>query len=249
MQSAKKCSASGCIHWAWQEGQCKYHYANNRQKRSPSIGSPYEYMPELRSPKSADSSRRSSNTSEITAFDIKKLLSEPKETTFTMIKPDAAKHEIVIQGIALRFLKEGFTIMEYRKIRLSPKIATELYSIHKEKVWFSELLEYVTSGVAVIFAIRKENAIQDLRNLVGPTDPNEARKTDPDTLRALYGSSKQANAIHCSDSYENACRELEIFFPCNSFNGDVSFSSSSSSDSSSSSESSSESSSISTESS
>jgi len=128
---------------------------------------------------------------------------------------------------------------------------TALYSIHKEKVWFSELLEYVTSGVAVIFALRKENAIQDLRNLVGPTDPNEARKTDPDTLRALYGSSKQANAIHCSDSYENACRELEIFFPCNSFNGDVSFSSSSSSssDSSSSSESSSVSSSISTESS
>jgi len=234
--------ASGCIHWSWQEGQCKFHYANSRRARSPSLGSPYEYTPELATLSSVTSSSsgsigsgsgsgslRRSTGSDSSGFDIKKIVAESAETTFTMIKPDAAQYPNVVQAIATRFIKEGFTIMEYRKIGLSAKVATELYSVHKDKVWFSELLAYVTGGSCVIFALRKEGAVQGLRTLVGPTDPDTARKSEPDTLRALYGSSKQSNAVHCSDSLENATRELDIFFPCNLFNVDSSSSSSSSS--------------------
>jgi len=216
MQSGKKCSTKGCIHWAWQEGQCKFHYANSRKTRSPSLGSQYEYMPYVSS--SSTYGRRSSSTPDISGFDVKRLMTESQETTFTMIKPESAQYLNIVEAIATRFMKEGFVIMEYRKIHLSSQIATELYKIHKEKVWFSELLDYVTKSPCVIFALKKENAIQDLRKLVGPTDPNEARKTDFDSLRALYGTSKQCNAVHCSDSLENAKRELEIFFTCNTFN-------------------------------
>jgi len=174
--------------------------------------------------------RRLSSTPDMSGFDVKRLMTESQETTFTMIKPETAQYINIIEAVATRFTKEGFVIMEYRKIHLTSQIATELYRIHKEKVWFSELLEYVTKSPCVIFALKKENSIQDLRKLVGPTDPNDARKSDPDSLRALYGTTKQCNAIHCSDSLENAKRELEIFFPCNTFNfnGDSSSSSASS---------------------
>jgi len=143
------------------------------------------------------------------------------ETTFTMIKPDAAVYDNVVYAINNRFVKEGFSVLEVRKIRLTRKIATELYRIHQEKVWFSELLDYVTSDICLIFALNKINAIQDLRQLVGPTDPLVARTSDPDSLRALYGKTKQNNAVHCSDSLESAIRELDIFFPCHTFHAET----------------------------
>jgi len=160
--------------------------------------------------------------------ELKKIMAETQhETTFTMIKPDAAVYDNVVYAINNRFVKEGFSILEVRKIRLTRKIATELYRIHQEKVWFSELLDYVTSDICLIFALNKINAIQDLRRLVGPTDPSIARTSDPESLRALYGKTKQNNSVHCSDSLESALRELEIFFPCHTFHAETKSSSTS----------------------
>ena len=131
------------------------------------------------------------------------------ERTFAIIKPDA-----VAAGNADKIINmitdNGFTIVEKRTITMPLEDAKKLYDIHKERPFFGEMLEFITSGPIVIMALEKENAIKAWRDLMGATNPADASEG---TVRKLFGTSIGTNAAHGSDSAENAKAELAIFFP------------------------------------
>jgi nucleoside-diphosphate kinase len=97
-----------------------------------------------------------------------------------------------------------------KAIMLTPNQASEFYSVHKSKDFYESLIKYMTSGPIIIYALEKENAVEDFRNLIGSTDPKEAL---PGTIRSMYGTEVSSNAIHGSDSDENALKEISFFFP------------------------------------
>jgi len=130
-----------------------------------------------------------------------------QETLF-MIKPDAVKNRKV--GLILAEVeKAGFEILDLRLVRLSPDDARRFYAVHEGKPFLGDLVEFMSSGPAVPMRLRKENAVPALRELIGATDPKEAK---PGTIRALYAESKQCNAVHASDSPESAGTEIPFFF-------------------------------------
>ena len=96
-----------------------------------------------------------------------------------------------------------------KKTRLSPRKAGKFYEIHKERPFYQDLCDYMSSGPIVPMILEKDNAIEDFRNLIGATNPKEAA---PGTIRALFADSIEANAIHGSDSDENGIRESDFFF-------------------------------------
>ena len=128
--------------------------------------------------------------------------------TFTMIKPD-----IVREGHSAKILNElvesGFEIAALKKTILSARGAEVFYEMHKERPFFGELVDYITSGPIVVAVLRKDNAVEDFRKLIGNTDP---AKAGIGTIRSKYGKSIQENAIHGADSDENAEREINIHF-------------------------------------
>lgn len=128
--------------------------------------------------------------------------------TFAMIKPDAvaAKNSGKIIDI---IEAKGFEIMRLHKVHLTEEAAQDFYAVHKDKPFFSELVEFVTSGPVIIMALAKENAVLAWRELMGATDP---KKADKGTLRAEFGANIGHNAVHGSDSIENAQMELALFF-------------------------------------
>ncbi len=128
--------------------------------------------------------------------------------TFTMIKPDAtaAGHT---GKIIDRILSNGFTIQAMKWTRLSQADAESFYGIHRERPFFGELVEYMTSGPIVAAILVKDNAVADFRDLIGATDPAKAA---PGTIRADFAESIAANAVHGSDSDENAAVEGAFFF-------------------------------------
>ena len=133
------------------------------------------------------------------------------EETFSMIKPDAvATHHI--GDILAVFEKSGLEIVDLKMVRLSKQEAQNFYSVHAERPFYGDLVNYVTSGPVVAFVLKGDNAVQKARELIGATDP---KKAAPGTIRALYGTSVEANAIHGSDSIENAKIEIKAFFPSN----------------------------------
>lgn len=127
--------------------------------------------------------------------------------TLTIIKPDAYH---VIDQITKRITFEGFRVISMKAIMLTNKQASDFYSIHKEKDFYKDLIKFMTSGPIVIYALEKSNSIEDFRNLIGDTDPNNA---NPGTIRSMYGKSISSNAIHGSDSDDNAKKEILFFFP------------------------------------
>ncbi|HUU30110.1 MAG TPA: nucleoside-diphosphate kinase [archaeon] len=130
------------------------------------------------------------------------------EITLAIIKPDAV--EAGNTGLILADLEEaGFLIMGLRMLRLSVDSAREFYDEHQGKKFFDPLVKFMTSGPVVVAALSGENAVSELRRVVGDTDP---AKAEPGTIRALYGRSKRRNAIHASDSEDSAARELGFFF-------------------------------------
>lgn len=131
------------------------------------------------------------------------------EKTFAIIKPDAinAKNSGKIIDI---IEKNGFDILEIKKINLSKAKAEEFYAEHKERSFFPELVQFMTSGPVIIMALSKENAVNDWRNLMGATD---SKKAAHGTIRQLFGKDLGENAVHGSDSTSSAIRELKIFFP------------------------------------
>ena len=131
------------------------------------------------------------------------------QRTLAIIKPDATHKADEIEDIVLR---TGFTILEKRWIRLSPEQCSEFYSDHSSKIFFPSLVAFMSRAPIVVMELAKENAIQTWRDLIGPTNSKKARETNPDTIRARYGTDEQCNAVHGSDSIANAEREIRFFF-------------------------------------
>ena len=129
--------------------------------------------------------------------------------TFTMIKPDAVENGH-IGAILAKINEAGFRIVSMELTQLSRKDAEQFYAIHSERPFFGELVEYMTSGPIVAAILEKENAVADFRTLIGATNPAEAAEG---TIRKMYATSIAANAIHGSDSDENAQIEGQFFFP------------------------------------
>ena len=104
----------------------------------------------------------------------------------------------------------GFEITALKMIRITRPQAEEFYDVHKGKPFFDGLMEFMTSGPIVVMILKHENAVEEFRRIIGSTDPNKA---EPGTIRKLFGVSVQMNAVHGSDSDENAVRESSFFFP------------------------------------
>lgn len=128
--------------------------------------------------------------------------------TFTMIKPDAVQNGY-IGAILDKIIKDGFKIVAMKYTRLTADAAGKFYEIHKERPFYKDLLAYMSSGNIVAAILEKENAVESFRKLIGATDPSKA---DEGTIRKLYAKSIEANAVHGSDSNENAEIEGSFFF-------------------------------------
>ncbi len=130
------------------------------------------------------------------------------EQTLSIIKPDAVAKN-VIGKIIDRFESNGLRIAACKKIKLSKNDAANFYKIHKERPFFNDLCEYMSSGPIVAMVLEGENAVTKNRELMGATNPKEA---NPGTIRADFAESIEANAVHGSDSLANAKTEIEFFF-------------------------------------
>lgn len=128
--------------------------------------------------------------------------------TFTMIKPDAVESGNM-GNIIQMITNAGFNIKAMKLTQLSTDQAKEFYAVHSERPFYGELVEYMTSGPIVAAVLEKDNAVVDFRNLIGSTDPAEAEEG---TIRKKYAESKGRNAVHGSDSDENANIECDFHF-------------------------------------
>jgi len=128
--------------------------------------------------------------------------------TFTMIKPDAVADGNM--GAILKMIEEaGFKIISMKYTRLSAELAGKFYEVHKERPFYGELVDYMSSGSIVAAILEKDNAVEDFRKLIGATNPANAAEG---TIRKLYAKSIGENAVHGSDSDENAQIEGNFFF-------------------------------------
>ena len=128
--------------------------------------------------------------------------------TFTMLKPDAVGAGNT-GAIIKRIEEAGFKIIALKKTQLSAALAGQFYAIHKERSFYNDLCTYMSSGTIVPMILEKDNAVEDFRKLIGATDP---KKAAPGTIRAEFAESIEANAIHGSDSDENAAIEGAFHF-------------------------------------
>jgi nucleoside-diphosphate kinase len=128
--------------------------------------------------------------------------------TLTMIKPDAVKAGH-IGAILDKINAAGFRIVALKMTHLTVEKAKEFYAVHKERPFYGELVEFMSSGPIVAAVLEKNNAVEDFRKLIGATDP---AKAEPGTIRALYAKSVGENAVHGSDSDENAAIEGSFHF-------------------------------------
>jgi nucleoside-diphosphate kinase len=128
--------------------------------------------------------------------------------TFTMIKPDAVESNS-IGGILQMINEAGFRVIAMKYTKLSAELAGEFYAVHSERPFYGELVEYMSSGPIVAAILEKENAVADFRALIGATDPADAADG---TIRKKFAESKAKNAVHGSDSDENAAIEGDFFF-------------------------------------
>lgn len=130
------------------------------------------------------------------------------ERTLAIIKPDAvAKH--AIGDIVRRYEEAGLCPVAMKMMRLSKGMAEGFYAVHRERPFFNDLTTYMSSGPVVVVVLEGNDAVKKHRDLMGATDP---KKADPGTIRAAHGASIEANAVHGSDSAENAQIEIRYFF-------------------------------------
>jgi nucleoside-diphosphate kinase len=130
------------------------------------------------------------------------------ERTLSIIKPDAVAKG-VIGKILDRFESNGLRIVATKKIQLSRADAEAFYAVHAERPFFNDLVDFMVSGPVVVSVLEGENAMQKNRDLMGATNPKEA---EPGTIRADFAENIDANAVHGSDSVENAAIEIAFFF-------------------------------------
>lgn len=128
--------------------------------------------------------------------------------TLAIIKPDAVAAGNAGKVLAL-LEGQGFKLRAARFVRLSQTEAEAFYAVHRERPFYRSLVTFMTSGPCLPLALERDNAVSHLRDVIGATDPAEAK---PGTVRKLYAQSKERNAIHASDSSENAAREVGFFF-------------------------------------
>ena len=129
--------------------------------------------------------------------------------TLAIVKPDAVRAGHAGKILAL-LEGAGFVIRAARLVRLTSTQAEGFYEVHRDRPFYRSLVTFMTSGPALALALERADAVARLREVIGATDPAEAR---PGTVRKLYAESKERNAIHASDSAENAAREVAFFFP------------------------------------
>lgn len=128
--------------------------------------------------------------------------------TFTMIKPDA--FAAGNSGAILKMIEEaGFKIVAMKATQLSSELAGKFYAVHKERPFYSDLCKYMSSGPIIAAILEKDNAVEDFRKLIGATDPSKA---EDGTIRKIFAQSIEANAVHGSDSDENAEIEGSFYF-------------------------------------
>ena len=130
------------------------------------------------------------------------------EQTLSIIKPDAVERNLDGQ-IKQMFLSNGFTIVQERKIQIEKSEAEKFYKVHETKPFYNDLCTYLSSGPIVVMILEKENAILANRELLGSTNPKEAKEN---TIRKKFGISIDKNSVHGSDSPENAQIEINFFF-------------------------------------
>ncbi|HEY0157097.1 MAG TPA: nucleoside-diphosphate kinase [Thermoanaerobaculia bacterium] len=128
--------------------------------------------------------------------------------TFTIIKPDSVRKGNFGKIIS-RLESEGFRVLGIKKVALAQRQAEAFYAVHRERPFFGSLVEYMTSGPVYVAALERDNAVPHLRQVMGATDP---QKADAGTIRKDFGESIEQNAIHGSDSDENARIEIGFFF-------------------------------------
>tara|TARA_B100000029_G_scaffold497045_1_gene564162 strand:+ start:463 stop:879 length:417 start_codon:yes stop_codon:yes gene_type:complete len=129
-------------------------------------------------------------------------------TTFAIIKPDAVKNKSTGK-IYNHIIQSGFNISAAKLINMSKHQAEHFYFIHKDRPFYNELTDFMSSGKCMVLALKKENAVEEWRNTIGATNPEEAEEG---TIRNLYGTDLGQNAVHGSDSNENAKKEIAFFF-------------------------------------
>jgi len=130
------------------------------------------------------------------------------ERTLTILKPDAVAAGKV--GAILEHLeREGFRFLAMKRMRLSPEQARAFYAVHRDRPFYDALVRFMTEGPVVVVALSRENAVSHLRRTMGATD---SRKAEPGTVRQAHGTDIERNAIHGSDSPDNAAKEVAFFF-------------------------------------
>lgn len=130
------------------------------------------------------------------------------EQTLSIIKPDAVGQNM-IGNIIEYFEREGLSVIAAKMLHLTPDQAKAFYAVHKERPFFQELVEFMTSGPILVMVLEGENAVARNRQIMGATDPSKA---SPGTIRADFATSIERNAIHGSDSLSNAKTEISFFF-------------------------------------
>ncbi len=130
------------------------------------------------------------------------------EKTLSIIKPDAVERNLENE-IKEMFKKNGFKIVNEKKIQIEKIEAEQFYKVHETKPFYNELCSYLSSGPIVVMVLEKDNAVLDNRKLMGATNPKEAENG---TIRKKYGISIDKNSVHGSDSLENAATEINFFF-------------------------------------
>ena len=128
--------------------------------------------------------------------------------TFAIIKPDAVRAGNTGK-IYDRIIQAGFHIISAKLLKLNEKQAKRFYAVHKDRPFFYDLIEFMTSGPCMVLALEKDNAVESWRKTIGSTNPNEA---SDNTIRKDFASNVQENAVHGSDSDENAQKEIAFFF-------------------------------------
>jgi nucleoside-diphosphate kinase len=131
-----------------------------------------------------------------------------KQQTLSIIKPDGVRQSVAGRVLA-RIEEAGFRILGLRMIVLSKRQSEGFYAVHKERPFFGSLTDFMSSGPSIVMVLEKENAIEDLRKLMGATDPGKA---EAGTIRKDFATSVEANIIHGSDSPESAAIEIPYFF-------------------------------------
>tara|TARA_B100000965_G_scaffold131367_1_gene109499 strand:- start:414 stop:824 length:411 start_codon:yes stop_codon:yes gene_type:complete len=130
------------------------------------------------------------------------------EQTLSIIKPDAVERNL-IEEIKSIFIKNKLKIKEDKKIHITKEEAAEFYKVHQTKPFYDDLCAYLSSGPIVVMILEGENAVLSNREIMGATDPKQAKEN---TIRKLYGISIDKNSVHGSDSIENAKKEINFFF-------------------------------------